>query len=99
RPVPQGGEGRVLIYKTYKDARTYYPEGDGIVWTRPLSAQRFGIILPRGYGLISSNIASQMMTTSDGRLKLSLTNPSGGGSPITIRASKTKAAFVAQPEA
>ncbi len=94
RPVPQGGEGRALIYKTYKDARTYYPEGDVIVWTRPLSAQRFGIVLPHGYTLISSNIASQIMTAADGRLKLSLTNPSGGGSPITIRARKTPAVFV-----
>ncbi len=99
RPVPQGGEGRVLVYKTYKDARTYYSEGDGIVWTRPLSAQRFGIVLPRGYSLVSANIASQIMTTSDGRLKLSLTNPSGGGSPITIRAHKTTATFVGQADA
>lgn len=98
-PVPRGGEGRVLIYKTYKDARTYYPEGDGIVWTRPLSAQRFGIILPRAYSLVSSNIAAQIMTTSDGRLKLSLANPSGGGSPITIRASKTTATFAGHEEA
>jgi len=92
--VPQGGEGRVLIYKTYKDARTYYPEGQDIVWVRALSAQRFGVILPKGYAFISANIASQVMTTPDGRLKLSLTNPSGGGSPITIRARKTTATFV-----
>lgn len=99
RPVPAGGEGRVLIYKTYKDPRTYYADGDGIVWTRPLSAQRFGIVLPKGYSFVSANIASQLMTTPDGRLKLSLTNPSGGGSPITIRAHKTTAVFVPRTQA
>ena len=30
-PVPEGGVGRVLIYKTYKDPRTYMLHGDDIV--------------------------------------------------------------------
>src|SRR5215475_12015725 len=92
-PVPEGGVGRVLIYKTYKDPRSYLMNGDDIVWVRGLSAQRFGVILPKGFSFISSNIASQLSTTSDGRLKLALTNPSGGGSPITIHARKTSATF------
>ena len=92
-PVPEGGVGRVTIYKTYKDARTYISKGDDLVWVRGLSAQRFGVILPKGYSFVSSNIASQMTTTADGRLKLSLTNPSGGGSPITIHAHKTGTVF------
>ena len=29
RPVPQDGQGRVLILKTYKDAKSYYRDGDG----------------------------------------------------------------------
>ena len=37
-PVPEGGIGRVLIYKTYKDARTYMMHGDDIVWVRSLAA-------------------------------------------------------------
>jgi hypothetical protein len=98
RPVPVGGEGRVLIIKTYKDARTYYAEGEQIVWVRALSAMRFGVVLPRGYAFTSANIASQVSTLPDGRLKLSLTNPSGGGSPITIRARKTAAAFEGLPD-
>lgn len=98
QPVPVGGEGRVLIYKTYKDARTYYAEGEQIVWVRGLSAMRFGVVLPRGYAFASANIAAQVATLPDGRLKLSLTNPSGGGSPITIRARKTMATFEGQPD-
>ncbi len=98
RPVPVGGEGRVLIYKTYKDARTYYAEGEQIVWVRALSAMRFGVVLPRGYAFASANIAAQVTTLPDGRLKLALTNPSGGGSPITIRARKTAATFEGQAD-
>jgi hypothetical protein len=96
-PVPEGGVGRVLILKTYKDARTYIMHGDDIVWVRGLSAQRFSVILPKGFSFISSNIASQLTTTADGRLKLSLTNSSGGGSPITIHARKTSATFTPTP--
>ena len=98
RPVPEGGVGRVLIYKTYKDPRTYLMNGDDIVWVRGLSAQRFGVILPNGFSFISSNIAAQVTTTADGRLKLALTNPSGGGSPITIHARKTGATFTPAPK-
>lgn len=96
-PVPQGGVGRVLIYKTYKDARTYMMHGDDLVWVRGLSAQRFGVILPKGYSFLSSNIASQLSTTADGRLKVALTNSSGGGSPITIHARKSAVNFTPTP--
>ncbi len=96
-PVPEGGVGRVLIYKTYKDARTYMMHGDDLVWVRGLSAQRFGVILPKGYSFLSSNIASQLSTTADGRLKVALTNSSGGGSPITIHARKSAVNFTPAP--
>jgi hypothetical protein len=45
-PVPEGGIGRVLIYKTYKDPRTYTMHGDDIVWVRSLSGYRLGVLLP-----------------------------------------------------
>src|SRR4051812_6223665 len=31
RPVPQGGEARIRILKTYKDPKSYYRDGDVIV--------------------------------------------------------------------
>ena len=100
RPVPQGGEARVVIEKTYRDRRTYYADGpDGIVWVRGLSAMRFGVILPTGYLLDSVDIASQLSVLADGRLKLALANPSGRGSPVTIRASTSEIEFVANPPA
>src|SRR6478736_5377438 len=65
-PVPQGGIGRVLIYKTYKDPRTYQvyreaneqfgiQEGD-ISWVRSLSGYRLGVALPKGFAFLSSNV-------------------------------------------
>lgn len=106
-PVPAGGIGRVLIYKTYKDARTYQvyreanspfgiQEGD-ISWTRSLSGYRLGVILPKGYAYLSSNVAAQISTTADGRLALHFANPSGLSNPLTLHARKSSTAFTATP--
>src|SRR5262245_16240536 len=92
-PVPEGGVGRVLIYKTYKDPRTYMMHGDEIVWVRSLSGYRLGVLLPKGFAFISSNVAAQLSTTADGRLKLAFANPSGQSNPVTIHARKTTATF------
>jgi hypothetical protein len=92
-PVPQGGVGRVLIYKTYKDPRTYMMHGDDIVWVRSLSGYRLGVLLPKGFAFISSNVAAQLTTAADGRLKLAFANPSGQSNPVTIHARKSSAAF------
>jgi len=96
-PVPEGGIGRVLIYKTYKDDRTYMMNGDDIVWVRSLSGYRLGVLLPKGYAFISSNVAAQLAATTDGRLKLSFANPSGQANPVTIHARRTQSAFPARP--
>ncbi len=96
-PVPQGGIGRVLIYKTYKDDRTYMMHGEDIVWVRSLSGYRLGVILPLGFAFTSSNVAAQQSVTEDGKLKLAFANPSGQSNPVTIHAHKTAAAFTATP--
>ncbi len=92
-PVPEGGVGRVLIYKTYKDPRTYMMHGDDVVWVRSLSGYRLGVLLPKGFAFISSNVAAQLTTVADGRLKIAFANPSGQSNPVTIHARKTTAAF------
>lgn len=93
-PVPEGGVGRVLIYKTYKDPRTYMMHGDDIVWVRSLSGYRLGVLLPKGFAFISSNVAAQVTTAGDGRLKLAFANPSGQSNPVTIHARRTSATFM-----
>jgi hypothetical protein len=106
-PVPSGGIGRVLIYKTYRDARTYQVYDDAnpaygiepgdITWVRSLSGYRLGVILPPGYALLSSSIAAQVSTTPDGRIALHFANPSGLGNPFTIHARRAPASFTPEP--
>jgi hypothetical protein len=74
RPVPEHGEARVRIFKTYKDARSYFHEGDLIVFDRPLSITRNAVVLPAGYALESCNMPSQVWTEPDGRIAIGFSN-------------------------
>jgi hypothetical protein len=86
RPVPKGGEGRVLIDKTYKDAKSYFRDGDAIVFDRSLGIRRNAVVLPAGYRLISCNVPSQVMATPDGRVMITFMNTSAAAAPLVIRA-------------
>ena len=78
-PVPARGEYRLAIIKTYKDDKSYYTEGDAIVFKRPLGIPRDSVVLPAGYEIVSSSVATQVLTEKDGRLKLAFVNPGSGG--------------------
>src|SRR5438105_12157782 len=88
-PVPTSGEYRLEIIKTYKDDKSYYTEGDQIIFKRPLGIPRNSIILPAGYEIVSCSVATQVLIEKDGRLKLAFVNPGSGGQlEVTIKARK-----------
>ena len=90
-PVPNGGEYRLAIIKTYKDDKSYYNEGDLVVYKRPLGIPRDSVVLPLGYEIVSCSVATQVLREADGRLKLAFVNPGSGGQlEVTIRAKKLK---------
>jgi len=90
--VPERGEYRLAIIKTYKDDKSYYSEGDQIVFKRPLGIPRDSIVLPTGYEIISCSVATQVLMETDGRLKLAFVNAGSGGQlEVTIRARKLPA--------
>jgi hypothetical protein len=84
---------RLLIDKTYKDAKSYYRDGDAIVFDRSLGIRRNAIVLPPGYRLVSCNVPSQVMATSDGRVQVSFMNPGPTAAPLVVRAKPGLAAF------
>lgn len=86
RPVPPEGQARMLILKTYKDAKSYYREGDAIVFNRPLSIPRNSVVLPAGYELVACNVPSQVLTEPDGRVAISFMNGSGAQAPLVVKA-------------
>lgn len=91
-PVPDRGEYRLAIIKTYKDNKSYYSEGDTIVFKRPLGIPRDSVVLPAGFEIVSSSVATQVLTERDGRLKLAFINPGSGGQlEVNIKARRLPA--------
>ena|SRR6266480_1789808 len=88
RPVPEHGESRVVIDKTYKDAKSYYLDGKTIVFDRPLGVRRNKIILPSGYEVVEVTVPSQILTEKDGRIAVSFLHPGAGEAPLVLRAIK-----------
>jgi hypothetical protein len=86
RPVPAEGQGRILIVKTYKDAKSYYREGDAIVFDRSLSIRRNKVVLPAGYELVGCNVPSQVLHEPDGRIAISFMNAGAEEAHLILRA-------------
>jgi hypothetical protein len=86
RPVPVDGQGRVLILKTYKDAKSYYRDGDAIIFNRPLGIKRNKIVLPAGFELVGCNVPSQVLPEPDGRIAVSFINAGSVEAPLILKA-------------
>jgi hypothetical protein len=87
RPVPPvDGEARLLILKTYKDAKSYRREGNLIVFDRSLGIRRNSVVLPAGYEVVSVNVPSQVLSEADGRIKISFMNPGPADAPLVVKA-------------
>lgn len=72
-PVPENGEYRLRILKTYKDPKSYYTNSNEIVFERSLGIKRNMIILPAGYEVVSCSVPA-MVDMSEGRVRVSMVN-------------------------
>ena len=84
RPVPADGEARLLIEKTYEDAKSYFLEGDRIVFARPLGIKRNAIVLPARYEVVSCNVPAQVLA-ENGRIVVSFMNAMPGEAAVVIK--------------
>ena len=93
RPVPAGGEARLRIFKTYRDAASYrstlgtagsLERPAEIIFERTLSIPFNSVVLPAGYELIACNYPSQVRTESDGRIRVSFLNPGPAEVPYRV---------------
>jgi hypothetical protein len=88
RPVPENGQGRIVILKTYKDEKSYHPDGNGVVFDRPLGIKRNKVVLPPGYEVVGLTVPSQILTEKDGRIAISFLHAGTGESPLVLKAVK-----------
>ncbi len=85
RPVPEGGQARVRIDKTYIDGNSYHVDGRDLVFERSLGIRRNAVVLPPGYELVEANYPVQVDTETDGRVRLSFMSPGPGAIDLRVR--------------
>src|SRR6202012_1379351 len=88
RPVPEHGQGRVVIVITYKDAKNYYLDGKMIVFNRPLGIKRNKVVLPAGFEVVGLTVPSQILIQKDGRIAISFMHAGTGEAPLVLKAIK-----------
>lgn len=86
RPVPAEGGVRLLIEKTYRDARSYFEERDRLVFSRSLGVPRNAVVFPAGYEIVACNVPAQVVREPDGRMRVSFMNPGPDPVNAVIRA-------------
>ena len=100
RPVPENGEARIRIIKTYTNKATYSQQGDEIVFSRSLGIKRNIVVLPKGYELTSSNYPSQVTVNEEGHIVVSFMNAGTRSIPYKVTArsiSSPPKAYTASP--
>jgi hypothetical protein len=95
-PEPEG-QARILILKTYLDAKSYYQNQDVITFERPLGIKRNVVVLPPGYEILSSNYPSQVLQEADGRIAISFFNTTPAEAPLILTARPARVAAPAKP--
>jgi hypothetical protein len=88
RPVPKHGQARLIILKTYKDAKSYFRDSTGVVFNRPLGIKRNKIVLPPGYEVNGLTVPSQILLEPDGRVSVSFMHAGAGEAPLVLHAVK-----------
>jgi hypothetical protein len=90
RPVPappREGGVRLLIEKTYKDAKSYFRKGaDRIVFSRSLGIRRNSVVLPAGYEVVGCNFPAQILAAPGGRLAASFVHVGPEAVPFVLEA-------------
>jgi hypothetical protein len=99
RAVPEEGEGRLLIDKTYYDPKSYYEDAGDIVFNRSLGIKRNAVVLPAGYELVSSNYPAQVLQEPDGREAVAFWNNTPAEAPLVLRARRAPAMAGGAPAA
>lgn len=84
QPVPQVGQARIRIVKTYEDAPSYYAQGDRLIFDRPLGIRRNVVVLPAGYELIGCTVPVTVSTRADGRISVGMLNDRNDQLPVKI---------------
>ena len=75
RSLAPGTTNRIRLMETYADPKSYYMDGDELVWDRSFGRLRNTVVLPLGWYLTTLSSPATIQTLPDGRVSIYVVNP------------------------
>jgi len=91
RSVAKGATVRLRLKETYADAKSYYLDGDELVWDRTFGRLRNTVVLPAGWRLTALGPPGVVQTLPDGRVSVYVVNPRNDEVRVYLRARRRAA--------
>jgi hypothetical protein len=86
RPVPKDGQGRIRFEMNARNPDMFKRSGQVVTFTWPIPSPRGTVVLPAGYELLSTDVPSQVLSESDGRIAVSYMHQISGDATMTVTA-------------
>ena len=86
RTVAPGATNRIRRMETYVDPKSYYLDGDELVWDRTFGRLRNTVVLPSGWYLTALASPATIQTWPDGRVSIYVVNPRNDDVRVYLRA-------------
>jgi hypothetical protein len=86
RALTEGTTNRLRLKETYTDAKSYYLDGDELVWDRTFGRLRNTVVLPQGWYLTALASPATIKTLPDGRVAVYVVNPRNDDVRVYLRA-------------
>ena len=91
RPVGKGESARLRLKETYTDPKSYYLDGEELVWDRTFGRLRNTVVLPLGWYLTGLASPGTIQTLPDGRVSVYVVNPRSDEVRVYLRARRRPA--------
>ncbi|HEY3739038.1 MAG TPA: hypothetical protein VGL53_04295 [Bryobacteraceae bacterium] len=88
KPVAPGTSVRLRLMETYTDPKSYFMDGDELVWTRTFGRPRNTVVLPKGWTITAMDTPAIVRTLPDGRVSVYTVNPRNDEVKVWFRARK-----------
>src|SRR5438309_535831 len=86
RALETGATNRIRLMETYADPKSYYLDGDELVWDRTFGRLRNTVVLPPGWYLTGLASPATIETLPDGRVSVYVVNPRNDEVRVYLRA-------------
>jgi hypothetical protein len=86
RAVPPSATNRIRLMETYADPKSYFLDGEELVWDRSFGRLRNTVVLPAGWYLTGLASPATIQTLADGRVSVYIVNPRNDDVRVYLRA-------------